>query len=406
MKVYDTRKKDGRHLTLGVYEKNIWYTTDDVSYPDALSKIQKTYNRFNNKPSNTTFKVNDGLLTSIEKNYRKYDFDERYQNQNTIVRDFGNIYIKKINTGTEAHQPDTISPYWYQIDDSYRGNCILVDNGTKIESPYGYTYNDISNMIRNNDYSQYIKNNDYIILIINNYKYTMRFNIDIYYDYTFKNPFNSPHHIDFLSDEVLFDNTSTNGFYTQNNLREYSTSSGSNTLYGNNTSDPESNYFHLVNDKIWNKVSNSLSTELKSHIVEKTGKMPNRIIKNVSTNNGGVITYIPNASGYTDSPYYDISIGKVWQLREAEIIGNSVLSNIENDGDTCIQYPSCKINGHIKRRPRLANTPIDKFGAYQNYYTMSQVNDSTDGIYIANTGMVEPMTTGVVAYPTLNFRFV
>jgi len=55
MKIYDTRRSNGRLLPFKVRDQHVWYTTGNMPYPDALAKIQKTVNRFKYTERTTVF---------------------------------------------------------------------------------------------------------------------------------------------------------------------------------------------------------------------------------------------------------------------------------------------------------------------------------------------------------------
>lgn len=436
MKIYDTRRSNGRLLPFKVRDQHVWYTTGNMPYPDALAKIQKTVNRFNHTNRTTVFHVDNTVANYSGRNYKRYDLREENKQPNSLVKDNGTFYIQTQTASNKHFPPKPKSPYWRPLDYNYRGRCVIIDEGRdgKITSPYGYTYDDLSDMLRNNDYHEYIQDGDYLELTVGDYIYTMRFNIDTYYDYAIKNPFTNssyiaegsiPHHIDMLSDEV-FITTPMNfdcGYFSTDMAREYidgnaSTSRNNNlrmreSLSGSTT---EVNFFIFVDTKFYDSVRPLLGDLLTKHIVPKVGKGYNMDMM-----------YEPNKEGKPiqfhnlNTKYVDMRHGELWQLSEAEIFGHTIHGFIE-DVSADIQYPTCRMYGSHKPSPRRKDSnykyPKSNYRPYvtttmaanlvRNDYGTSTVRVSGNGVPYYN--VITPTELdgrfGEHTYYTLNFRFM
>lgn len=435
MKIYDTRRSNGRLLPFKVRDQHVWYTTGNMPYPDALAKIQKTVNRFRYTERTTVFNVDSTSESYAGRRYKRYDLRDKNKQPNSLVKDNGTFYIQTQTASNKHFPPKPKSPYWRQLDYNYRGRCVIKDEGRsgKITSPYGYTYDDLSNMLRNNDYHEYIQDGDYLELTVGDYIYTMRFNIDTYYDYAIKNPFTNssyiaegsiPHHIDMLSDEVFANPMNFDyGYFSSDMVREYvddnPATSGNNQLrmretLGNGTT--ETNFFNFVDTKFYDSVRPLLGDLLMKHIVPKVGKGYNMNMM-----------YQPNVP---DKPiqfhnlstkYVDMIHGMMWQLSEAEIFGHTTHGFIE-DVNADIQYPTCRMYGSYKPFPRHKNRDVrygkSNYSVYttttmaaniaRSDYDMSTVKVSGGGIPFMKKIAAVAMDTkfGPNTYYTLNFRFM
>lgn len=435
MKIYDTRRSNGRLLPFKVRDQHVWYTTGNMPYPDALAKIQKTVNRFRYTERTTVFNVDSTSASYAGRRYKRYDLSDKNKQPNSLVKDNGTFYIQTQTASNKHFPPKPKSPYWRQLDYNYRGRCVIKDEGRsgKITSPYGYTYDDLSNMLINNDYHEYIQDGDYLELTIGDYIYTMRFNIDTYYDYAIKNPFTNssyiaegsiPHHIDMLSDEVFANPMNFDyGYFSSDMVREYvdgnPATSRNNQLrmretLGNSTT--ETNFFNFVDTKFYDSVRPLLGDLLMKHIVPKVGKGYNMNMM-----------YQPNVP---DKPiqfhnlstkYVDMIHGMMWQLSEAEIFGHTTHGFIE-DVNADIQYPTCRMYGSYKPFPRHKNSDVSysksKYSVYttttiaaniaRSDYDMSTVKVSGSGIPFMKKIAAVAMDTkfGPNTYYTLNFRFM
>ena len=366
MKIYNVRKKDGTPVNFGIYDRHIYHETTSDSLPDIMYKIDNKYNKIKN--TNKQF-----IPASNNKNvitYKRYDWYDYPSPNNTYDKFTVTKYNKEFyytrDKVDSIIKPSEKIPYFFKLDKRPRSPiCVLRDNGGNITSDYGYTYNDLRNMLLNNDYNQYIKDNDYIELIIDNRLYHMRFNIDTYYGRCYKDG-TIPHHIDMISDEILH-------FGQPQYLDVWDKTLGkdnpTNTIAGNGSSSFKS-IFKRAGDKLWADAQTKLSNTLKSYIIEKTAIIYDRQIGN-------------SASSISN---YDIPIGYTWQLREGEILGYSRLSNLEADSNTCIQYPSCKYIGIRRQLSSLVDSYTD--GIYNSYITWSLLDNQNATVYVVADGYV------------------
>ena len=434
MKIYDTRRSNGRLLPFKVRDQHVWYTTDNMPYPDALAKIQKTVNRFKHGNLQTVFQIDHSMTRTPNRAYKKYDLKEENDRPNTLVKDKGTFYIQTQKASNKHFPPKPKSPYWRPLDYNYRGRCVIIDDGIKQSSPYGYTYDDLSAMLRNNDYHEYIQDGDYLKLTAGEYIYTMRFNIDTYYDYSIKNPFaNSiyipegsiPHHIDMLSDEVFVSPLNYNrGYFSDDMVREYIDNhykiGKTNHLRMRGTLDSDDhhpmNFFQVVDEKFsHDHVDKLIGDNLKKHIHPKVGKgyymdmmynpnVPDKIVEFHSSN-----TF-----------FTDIVFGNYWQLSEAEIFGHTIHGFLE-DVSSDIQYPTCRMYGSQRSFPvhksmdmprqlseyRLYTTTTMARNIACSDYDLGTVRVSGDGIPYSK--LISEDTEGKFGkdiYYTLNFRFI
>lgn len=435
MKIYDTRRSNGRLLPFKVRDQHVWYTTDNMPYPDALTKIQKTVNRFKHGDLQSVFSIDYSRGRSIGKNYKRYNLREDNTRPNTLVKDKGTFYIQTQKVSNKHYPPKPKSPYWRPLDYNYRGRCVIIDDGRKQSSPYGYTYDDLSEMLRNNDYHEYIQDGDYLKLTVGDYIYTMRFNIDTYYDYAIKNPFKNsryipdgsiPHHIDMLSDEVFINPTNFNrGYFSDEMAREYI-----NNIYRPNDNSRlrmretigdevsnSTNFFQFVDSKFYRTIETQLGDMLRKHILPKVGKGYNMDMM-----------YTPNVLDTSvqfhsmRKKFVDIEYGNVWQLSEVELYGYTIHGLIE-DVNSDIQYPTCRMYGTRKTLPVNKNTGTKpRFDSYHIYATTTMgrnlactdYGDTT--IMVAGTGVsynsssIDTRHTegiyGKDTHYTLNFRFI
>ena len=121
MKIYDTRRSNGRLLPFKVRDQHVWYTTDNMPYPDALAKIQKTANRFKHGNLQTVFNIDYTMTRTANRAYKKYDLKEENDRPNTLVKDKGTFYIQTQKASNKHFPPKPKSPYWRQLDYNYRG---------------------------------------------------------------------------------------------------------------------------------------------------------------------------------------------------------------------------------------------------------------------------------------------
>lgn len=370
MKIYDLRKKDGTPIKFPVYDRYIYHETTSELLPDALHNIQTKYEKIKNNDSfndvNRQFiptNINSDNTDAINK-YTWIDSTNPTDKYDALtVINHNNEFYYTADSVSRSSKPTVNSSYFLKVGRTMRDPiCVLRDNGTTITSNYGYTYNDLNNMLNvYNDYDQYIHNNDYIELIIDNKLYHMRFNIDTYYGYSIKEGI-IPHHIDMISDEILhfgqpqFLDVWDKAINYENPTK---TIAGDSSFMG---------VFKRASEALWIDIRGKLSNSLKTHIIEKSAIVYNREVGN----NNSFISQ------------YDILLGYVWQLREAEIFGYSVLSNLLADANTCIQYPSCRYTGLIRYKADDVNTTSAKISG--DYNTWSLLDNRNASICINAEG--------------------
>ena len=207
--------------------------------------------------------------------------------------------------------------------DSSANICLLSDNNGEISSDYGYTYDYLSTILKSGEYSDYIKNGDWIKLTTpDGGTYKMYANVDTYYGEGEEGK-EIGHHIDFISDNLIYGCVGNNGSYNYSSTNinswrmNYDTTLNANG--SNNGVATESSPF-LANstvhrgaqggiiDKLDAYYSTNISEPLKSHIVKKYHKVPTRYQSGTSlTNDNGI--------KWAEMPY-------LWIPYEWEILGS------------------------------------------------------------------------------------
>ena len=368
MKIYDLRKKDGTPIKFPVYDRYIYHETTSEFLPDVLYNTYVKYKKIRNidrpKRTNTQFIPSGNNTNTIDK-YKWSDHTTPSNNYDklTVTKYNDHFYYTTVDKIDSSIKPTDKLPSFFKIDSVPRNPiCIIRDDGNSVTSDYGYTYSDLKNMLNvYHDYDQYIKNNDYIELVIDSKLYHMRFNIDTYYGYSYKEGI-IPHHIDMISDELLhFGSPQFLDLWD----KDLNYNNPTKSITGNGTT---KSIFKRASDQLWTDVQSKLSNSLKSCIIEKVA-----------------ITYDRNI-GESNSTIskYDIPLGYVWQLREGELLGYRRLSNLNADANTCIQYPSCKYVG--LRRFKPSDVKINGQKISGDYNTWSLLDDRNATICINGEG--------------------
>ncbi len=374
MKIYDLRKKDGTPIQLDINEWNIYH--NDIPLMDELVKLTRMYNILAHD-GNQKFNTYGSSIVS-EDVFDKYKYKpisgtNKIFNRNTVVNHKG-LWFLTTDKCNISLPPTRTSNHFFQIDRTPNPICLFRDDGRTITSDFGFNYNDLTQMLRNGDYDMYIKDNDYIELIIDGYLYTMRFNIDIYHDYSFTSPYtynynklenNIPHHIDMISDEIIPEPLNQQ-------LNVFDKSVGNLPSIAGNKKSREAgipNLYQSISNSFWNKYSVKLNPILKDRIIERYCRIGDRL-----------------ASKFTESisRYLNIPIGRFWQPREPEIYGTSIISQKIYEGGVCIQYPSFKYIGAARREAHNINSNVP--GKNKPYITWSLKNTATESIIIHATG--------------------
>lgn len=397
MKIYDLRKKDGTPIIPKIHECDIW-SSGDASLLDTLHRISKYVNILEHCTPDV-FQPYYKSITDGDPFFNKYHWKPKSGNKsykkNTVVKHKGMWYLTTDRVSTSI-EPSKKSWYFYQIDRSSAPICFLRDDGKSITSDYGYTYDDLSQMLSNNDYSQYIKDNDYIELIIDGYKYTMRFNIDVYYDYSFNDPYTNdkntptrsiPHHIDMISDEIMpiSDSVFLNPNHQYLNSKLIESFAGGIKERDNGIL----NLYQEISKTMWEKYSKYLNIILKKHIVQKYAIFGDRRLSDKS---------------HSTYSWMSMPIGYLWQPREPEIFGYPVLSSPEHESVVCIQYPCFREFGSNKYIAKVKNDP--KPPTPDSYVTWSLKFNDVLPIIINNKGIPQTHKLPNDTKQLLCFRFM
>jgi hypothetical protein len=320
--------------TITGHEIPIRTTTDHVTYTDREHPNGMTLT-YKLDTLNEEAKAINNIEDENKIKFSKKDYADNVPYKKfTIINHKGRSYmsLKDIT----SIPPRDNSGVWLPLSRRRKNKCLIeevaVDGNPKERkfiSDEGYTFDDLSAMLRNNDYHRYIQNGDYI-KIVNylGYVLTLVANIDTYYNY--KNPTN-PHNIDFICTKIenlggardhgsnlswfdLDPNISTNQF-----IASGVTPMNTKTFMGPSWS---------MDRQIDQTTTGVLTEEFARHIVDKYKTVTTR--KYDKNNNT-----IENLKDYG---VQEINLGKSWFLYEGEIKGYNGMSSI-NDMMTCTQYP-------------------------------------------------------------------
>ena len=228
--------------------------------------------------------------------------------------------------------------------------CLLKDDNGVVTSDYGFTYDKLSEVLNSGNYEGYIKDGDWIELSTpDGGTYKMYANIDTYYGEGEDDEHKIGHHIDFISEELIYGSTSvTNGSdnYSSTNINSWRmnkdttySSFGSNNGVATETSPFLANSTEHrgaeggIIDKLNAYYSANISETLKTHIVKKYHKVPTRY-------QSGTGLTDDNGSKWADMPYLWIPYEKeVWGSRKYAT--NGYESNMK-------QYHSFSSNSNFK----------------------------------------------------------
>lgn len=374
MKIYDLRKKDGTPIQLDINEWNIYH--NNIPLMDELVKLTRMYNILAHD-GNQKFNTYGSSIVS-EDVFDKYKYKpisgtNKIFNRNTVVNHKG-LWFLTTDKCKISLPPTRTSNHFFQIDRTFNPICLFRDDGRSINSPFGFTYNDLAQMLRNDDYSKYIKDNDYIEIVIDGFLYTMRFNIDMYHDYSFTAPYtynrnqlmnNIPHHIDMISDEIIPE-------ILNQQLNVFNKSVGNLTSIAGDKKSRDAgipNLYQSISNTFWNKYSVKLNPMLKDNIIEKYCRIGDRKVSDLTK----------SANNMSNVP-----IGRFWQPREPEIYGQAIISQKIYEGGICMQYPSFKYTGTSRREATSINNSSP--GKNKPYITWSLMNSSTDSIIVHESG--------------------
>ena len=207
------------------------------------------------------------------------------------------------NKLTENNNVSIISTHTPIINLTNSNRCILRDDKGKVTSEYGFTYDNLSEILVSGNYSKYINDGDWIELTtLDGATYKMYANIDTYYG-TGETGKEIGHHIDFISDNLIYGSTSrTNGSnnYSSTNIKSWRMNND--TIYnydGNNNGVSTETSPFLANstthrglqggiiDKLNDYYVNNIPDGLKNYIVKKYHKVPTRYSSSSLTNDNG-----------------------------------------------------------------------------------------------------------------------
>ena len=247
------------------------------------------------------------------------------------------------NKLTENNNVSIISTHTPIINLTNSNRCILRDDKGKVTSEYGFTYDNLSEILVSGNYSKYINDGDWIELTtLDGATYKMYANIDTYYG-TGETGKEIGHHIDFISDNLIYGSTSrTNGSnnYSSTNIKSWRMNND--TIYnydGNNNGVSAETSPFLANstthrglqggiiDKLNDYYVNNIPDGLKNYIVKKYHKVPTRYSSSSLTNDNG--------SKWAEMPY-------LWIPYEKEVHGSN-------------SYATSTYESHMKQYHSFAN---------------------------------------------------
>lgn len=226
------------------------------------------------------------------------------------------------NKLTENNNVSVISTHTPIINLTNSNRCILRDNKGNVTSDYGFTYDNLSKILASGNYSKYIKDGDWIELTtLDGATYKMYANIDTYYG-TGETGKEIGHHIDFISDNLIYGSTSmTNESDNYSSTDRRSWRMNYVGTYGNNNGVSTESSPFLANsithrgleggiiDKLNDYYVNNIPEGLKKYIVKKYHKVPTRY------QNGTGLEH-DNGSKWVEMPY-------LWIPYEKEVHGSN-----------------------------------------------------------------------------------
>lgn len=307
-------------------------TTDHVTYTDREYQREITLTRKIDSLKEEA-KTLDNIEDENKIKFAKKDYHEDTQYKKfTIVNHKGRSYMSLKDT--VSLNPRDNSLVWLSLSRRRKPMCLIEekaiggnDKERQFISDEGYTFDDLSAMLRNNDYHRYIQNGDYIKIFTNGgFILTLVANIDTYYN----SKHTHPHNIDFICTKMehyqglgdyatslshfdLNPNISSNRFITN----------GINPMVLKNFMGP------WEMDNLINQTTRGFMSEtFTRHIVDK---YKNVVTRKYDKNNNS----IENLKDYNIE---EVNLGKSWFLYEGEIKGYNCLSSI-NDMMMCTQYP-------------------------------------------------------------------
>ena len=289
------------------------------------------------------------------------------------------------NKLTENNNVSIISTHTPIINLTNSNRCVLRDNKGKVTSDYGFTYDNLSEILASGNYSKYIKDGDWIELTtLDGATYKMYANIDTYYGEGEEGK-EIGHHIDFISDNLIYGSTSrTNGknIYISPDRRSWRMNNDTTyNNYGNNNGVSTESSPFLANstthrgvhggiiDKLNDYYVNNIPDGLKNYIVKKYHKVPTRY-------QSGTGLTDDNGSKWAEMPY-------LWIPYEKEVHGSN-------------KYATTTYESHMKQYHSFANISNFKVKADKkdtssswNWWTASARSGNTSsfcGVYGNGSG--------------------
>ena len=235
-------------------------------------------------------------------------------------------------------------------EDSNANICLLSDNNGVVTSEYGYDYKILAGLLYDGNYSEYIKDGDWIELNTpDGGTYKMYANIDTYYGEGEEGK-EIGHHIDFISEELIYGCVGNNDSYNYSSTdinswrMNYDTTYNS---YGSNNGVATETSPFLANstehrgaqggiiDKLNSYYSTNISESLKAHIVKKYHKVPTRY-------KSGTGLTDDNGSKWAEMPY-------LWIPYEWEIWGSRQYATNGSESHMK-QYHSFSSNSEFRKK--------------------------------------------------------
>lgn len=250
----------------------------------------------------------------------------------TIINHKGRTYMSLKDTTSLTPRDNSL--VWLPLSRRRKPICLIEeqpienDKNRRFISDEGYTFDDLSAMLRNNDYHRYIQNGDYIkVFYRGGYVMTLVANIDTYYNS--KNT--HPHCIDFICTKMehwtgRFEHELSSSYYdVQPNISSNRIiQNGVNPMVLKTFMGPSWNMDTLINGD----TPGFMSETFTRHIVDKYKTV---VTRKYDKNNNTI-------ENLKDYGIEEVNLGKSWFLYEGEIKGYNGMSSY-NDMMTCTQYP-------------------------------------------------------------------
>ena len=280
--------------------------------------------------------IDGNTLTVLTPEHRIFDddgrsltdkLDELERNLTTMLDniDYINSSLLELEGRDPVKPPESLLDGVSKRSDKNANICLLKINGDTVTSDYGLTYKKLAGILYTGDYSEYIKDGDWIELNVGDGgTYKLYANIDPYYGEADDSGATLTHHIDFISDNLIYGSVGNNKAYnyTTTNIDSWRMNNDQ-TLddgYGYNSGNYRESSPFLANsvknrgseggiiDKLNAFYDTYFPEELKNHIVKKYNKIPIRYEygKNRLT--------VDNGSKWAEMPY-------LWIPYDKEVFG-------------------------------------------------------------------------------------